>query len=132
MELARRWWLQVILSVLALGGATEFGLQVRKGAEEATTIGVDARCAELFVDRRRSGDVSFAKSFAAEHRAPLALEQGRVRLQIFVDACSVEVFADGGRTVISDLIFPDPQSRGVELYSRGGEATLGSLDVFGL
>jgi fructan beta-fructosidase len=117
---------------LALGGATEFGLQVRKGAEAATTIGVDARCAELFVDRRRSGDVSFAKSFAAEHRAPLALEQGRVRLQIFVDACSVEVFADGGRSVISDLIFPGPQSRGVELYARGGEATLEFLDVFGL
>ena len=66
------------------------------------------------------------------HRAPLALEQGRVRLQIFVDACSVEVFADGGRTVISDLIFPDSTSRGVELYARGGEATLAFLEVFGL
>ena len=39
------------------------------------------------------------------------------------------MFADGGRRVITDQIFPSATSDGVELFADGGSATLDSLKI---
>ncbi|MGH9448200.1 MAG: GH32 C-terminal domain-containing protein, partial [Terriglobia bacterium] len=70
--------------------------------------------------------------FPGRQRAPLRPEKGSIRLHIFVDRCSVEVFGNGGRRVITDLIFPDRGSDGLELYAKGGAVTLRSMDLWKL
>jgi sucrose-6-phosphate hydrolase SacC (GH32 family) len=49
-----------------------------------------------------------------------------------VDRSSVEAFGGGGRTVISDRVFPRPTSRGVALFAEGGTAELVSLRAWPL
>jgi fructan beta-fructosidase len=95
-------------------------------------IGIDPRAGQLFVDRTRSGQAGFPPQFAGRHAAPLAIENGRVRLHVFVDWSSIEVFAANGEVVITDQIFPAPESGGVALYARGGAARLVSLDAWPL
>ena len=98
-------------------------------------IGVDAQAGQLFVDRTRSGAVAFHKDFATGRQtAPLATTTagGRVRLRVLVDWSSVEVFADGGRTVVTDQLFPAPASDGVQLFATGGTARLVSLEAWPL
>jgi sucrose-6-phosphate hydrolase SacC (GH32 family) len=115
------------------GTAASFGLKVRKGPSEETVVGYDVRAGELFVDRRRSGNVSVHPGFAGRHAAPLALEDGGpLRLHVFVDRSSVEVFAADGRIVITDRVFPDPASQGVEAWAEGGKARLTSLEAWRL
>jgi fructan beta-fructosidase len=115
------------------GKATSFGFEVRKGGAEVTAIGVDLAKSQLFVDRTHSGESGFDPKFAGRQSAPLTLTAGhRVELHIFVDRCSVEVFANHGEGVISDLIFPSLSSRGIELYSRGGRTKLVKLDIWNL
>jgi sucrose-6-phosphate hydrolase SacC (GH32 family) len=114
------------------GSASEFGLKVRVGNGEETVIGVDPKAGQLFVDRTRSGAVDFHKDFPGRQTAPLAVENGRVRLRILVDWSSVEVFAADGRTVVTDQIFPAPESDGVALYAKGGAARLVSLEAWPL
>ena len=92
-------------------------------------IGYDAQTDELYVDRTRSGRVDFSRDFPGVQRAPLAARHGKVHLRILVDWSSVEVFADGGRRVITDQIFPSAASDGVELFADGGSATLDSLKI---
>ena len=92
-------------------------------------IGYDAETDELYVDRTRSGRVDFSRDFPGVQRAPLAARHGKVRLRILVDWSSVEVFADRGRRVITDQVFPDASSDGVELFADGGSATLNSLKI---
>jgi levanase/levanbiose-producing levanase len=53
-------------------------------------------------------------------------------VQILVDTCSVEVFAGGGRTVITDLVFPGSPYDRFTLFSRGGPAGLLSLSGWGI
>ena len=60
-------------------------------------------------------------------RSPRA--RRKVRLRILVDWSSVEVFAGGGRTVITDQVFPKPTSDGVKLFADGGTASSGPLKV---
>jgi fructan beta-fructosidase len=100
--------------------ATEFGLKVRVGANEFTTVGYNLERQELFVDRTQSGKIDFSEHFAGKHTAPVTLESSELRLHIFVDQSSVEVFAQNGQIVITDLIYPNPDSDGLEVYAIGG------------
>jgi len=121
-----------IVAEFEVGTAAIFGFRVRVGADEATLIGYDSVHGVLFVDRSQSGKTDFHPAFAARHETALPADNGRVRLHVFVDRSSVEVFADGGETVITELIFPDPSSLGLEAFAEGGEAVLRSLTVYPL
>jgi sucrose-6-phosphate hydrolase SacC (GH32 family) len=55
-----------------------------------------------------------------------------LRLHALVDRSSVEVFGGDGRTVISDRIFPRPDSQGVALFAEGGAAQLVSFRAWPL
>src|SRR4051794_17733828 len=114
---------------LRIRSAKLAGLKVRTGSGEETVIGYDAQTDELYVDRTRSGRVDFSRDFPGVQRAPLASRHGKVCLRILVDWSSVEVFAVGGRRVITDQVFPSADSDGVALFADGGSATLDSLKV---
>jgi len=123
---------QEITAEIDAGNSSEAGIRVRKGKDEATTIGVDWARQEVFVDRTRSGDIAFDPRFPGRHAGPLLPAGGKqVKLHIFVDRSSVEVFVNDGATVISDAIFPSRESQGIELYSNG-DARLVKLEIWNL
>ncbi len=66
------------------------------------------------------------------YRAPLALTNGKLTLRVFVDACSVEIFANDGSTVLSALVFPDATATGIEFFSEGGTAVLSEFNIWEL
>ena len=62
---------------------------------------------------------------------PLYLEEGQpLHLRVFIDRSIVEVFANG-RQCLTLRAYPSRQdSKGVSVFSRGGEATLVSLNAY--
>lgn len=122
-----------VIAVFNPGDAKEFGLRVLKGTNQETVVGYDVKSASLFVDRSRSGNVDFHPAFPGRHRGPLMLDdKGLIRLHVFVDASSVEVFGNDGETVVTDLVFPDATSAGAELYSLDGTCDLVECKVYRL
>jgi sucrose-6-phosphate hydrolase SacC (GH32 family) len=121
-----------IIAEFQVGTASQFGFKVRTGTGEETLVGYDAPAGEVFVDRTNSGQSSFSNLFAGRQTAPLPAENGRVKLHIFVDWSSVEVFGGDGQTVITDQIFPMPSSDGLALFANGGNAELVSLHIWQL
>jgi fructan beta-fructosidase len=122
-----------IIAEIDGGNSAEAGIRVRKGKHEATTVGVDWVKQEVLVDRTRSGNTSCDGKFAGRHAGPLLSAGGkRVKLHIFVDRSSVEVFVNDGATVISDAIFPSRESQDIELYSTNGEARIVRLEIWNL
>ncbi len=124
--------LEIIADFRLPAATAEVGLRVRVGRDEETVIGYDSAKQQMFVDRTRSGRCDFAPGFGERHVVALPAPNGRVRLHVYVDRCSVEVFGGGGRSVITDLIFPHPDSTGLEIYSAGDEALVERLDVWRL
>jgi sucrose-6-phosphate hydrolase SacC (GH32 family) len=111
----------------------QMGIKVRKSDSEETIIGYDINREELFLDRRNSGEVNFHPDFPEIHKAPLKLNNEKLKLRIYIDRSSVEIFAGDGEVVITDRIFPSLTSDGLELYSRGeGDVEVISLDVWQL
>ena len=85
----------------------------------------------LVVDRTRSGTTAVHPAFPAAITAPLpGVRPGRdgmlsTTLDVVVDTSSVEVFAAGGATSVTALVFPSPGSRGsTPVTSPGATASV--------
>ena len=110
------------------GTAAEFGVLVHKGVSERTVVGV-TKDSHVFVDRTKSGDVSFSPQFPGRQTAPFRKRKD-VFLRILADRSSVEVFVNDGEVVISDRVFPAQASDGIEFYSKGGAARIKMLRMW--
>jgi len=113
------------------GHAGEIGFRLRKSKEAETVVGFDSVHQQVFVDRTRSGEVSFSKDFPGRFSARVE-QSARIKLHAFVDRSSVEVFVNDGERVLSDRIYPPPGSDGIELYARGNGARVVSFTMWEL
>ncbi len=82
-------------------------LTLANGKGNSAVISVDPKAATLSFDRTKSGVTDFSRDFPAVTTAPLLHRGATVKLRIFVDRSSVELFADGGREVMTNLVFPE-------------------------
>ena len=123
--------LELMVEFAPRSSGTE-GVKVLTSDTEATVIGVDRQRGRAFVDRTQSGNVTFHQKFSGVYDAPLAVHDGRVKLHLFVDASSVEVFVNDGERVFTSLVYPSAASRGVEFFGSMTSARITSLNVWTL
>ena len=108
----------------------DFGVKLCVGNKEKTTIGYSVQEEQLYFDRRFSGINDFYAFHPAVFKGPMKNRNNTVRLQIFVDNCSVEVFGNNGETCISNKIYPSETSTGIEFFSKGGTVKVKSVDMY--
>jgi fructan beta-fructosidase len=118
-----------IVAEFELKTADEFGFKVRKSDSHQTLVGYQVGNQELFVDRTCSGEISFDPDFPGRHAVKIEAVNQRVKLHILVDSSSLEVFTNDGDAVITDLIFPDQEDQGLEVYSINGSVQLISMEI---
>jgi sucrose-6-phosphate hydrolase SacC (GH32 family) len=107
------------------GDASEAGVRLRRSAtdpsdqaQEETVVGLDMSNGRIFVDRSRSGKTDWSPDFAKRVSAPVKhLQAEGIPIEIVVDKNSIEVFADDGETVLTDLIYPAATSQGLAFYA---------------
>jgi sucrose-6-phosphate hydrolase SacC (GH32 family) len=112
--------------------ASKFGIIVQATSDwkEQTAIGYDFKGKQIFVDRTKSGDVSFDETFASVYHAPLIPNSdGTVRLRILVDWSSIEVFGGDGEATLTAQIFPSKNATFAQLFSDGGDTRNVQLGV---
>jgi beta-fructofuranosidase len=114
-------------------GQGQFGFKLRssKVSGEETVVLYDRGTRELLVNRDTSG-VGQSNNPGISRCRVEPSEGGRVRLHIFLDRSSVEVFANGGRAVITQRIYPNPQSLDVGFYVQGEAVHIHSMDIWRL
>lgn len=117
------------VEIPAGSSVSEFGFNVREGAAQKTVVGYQPGGNTVFVDRSLSGVTDFSNLFSTRHETQALPQNGRIKLRILVDESSVEVFVNGGESVFSEVIFPDPASRGMSFYTKGGDVQVVSLKV---
>lgn len=81
-------------------------------------------------DRRKTESINYINDFALGTWAPLSLCEGKsYHLNIFVDKCSVELFVDGGRIAMTNLVFPTEVYNSLRFYTEGGKAEVKNLSI---
>lgn len=85
----------------------------------------------LRLNRMRAGEISFNDRFASVETAPIDVSTGSFHASIYLDSNSIEVFADGGKTVMSDSIYSTGSLTSLSLYAAGGSAVVEHLSITG-
>ena len=73
---------------------------------EELVIGYDLGKSEYFIDRTKAGVSDFNADFAKRFTAPRFFTRKAGYLELYLDATSVELFADRGATVMTTCFFP--------------------------
>ncbi|WP_045729424.1 glycoside hydrolase family 32 protein [Pseudarthrobacter chlorophenolicus] len=113
-------------------GQVSFHLLENEDGSAGTVLSYHPASAELVLDRRQSGNTNFHAKFPSAEAAPLNLADGVLKLRIVVDHCSVEVFAQDGQVVLTDLVFPLAGQTRNRLTATGGPASIRTLTVTAL
>ncbi len=107
--------------------ALECGLVLRSDHGDCTRVGYDAAARCVFVDRSQSGfcppdDALYAQRRSVPVAAPSAAQP--LRISLWLDWASVEVFVGDGEQVLTEQIFPGGHGQGLSLYAREGTAQI--------
>ena len=111
-------------------GLTDFGKQAVPHDIELAWD--KQRAAEGKEPARIANSINYKNDFALATWAPLSLcEDGKktYHVDIFVDKSSVELFVDGGRIAMTNLVFPGAPYENVKLYTQDGKAEFKNLKV---
>lgn len=112
--------------------SSEVALTIGNKANESITVTYDAAARTISFDRRNSGLTDFSKDFPAVTTAPLFTAGRTVSLRIYVDRSSIELFADDGRSVMTNTVFPTSPYTTLSLSSTGGKADIRNLKIYPL
>ena len=102
----------------SLQKATDFSLSIGNDLGEEVIIGYDKKANEFFIDRTKSGKSNFEEGFAARHVAPRFAVGSEMNISLIIDVSSVELFADDGLTVMTEIFFPNKPYNQVHIQSE--------------
>ena len=112
---------------LTTRSVADFSIVLSNDAGNELLVGYDKATNQYYIDRSRSGKTDFEKGFGQKHFAPRIATGRMISLSLVADVASVELFADEGLTVMTDIFFPEhPMSR-LTIQSASG-ITLDSLN----
>ena len=126
------------------------GMRLVNGVGDKVDLYFDSRAGRFVMDRTESGIVDFGKrsttheienhdnrktrslnyknDFALATWAPFSVK-GSHTMKILYDVSSIEVFIDGGRVAMTNLVFPNVPYDTLELYSDGGRFVVDKIRV---
>lgn len=112
--------------------ATKFILTLSNAAGERVEMTYDPKANTLAMDRTKSGITDFSRDFPAVTVAPTLGTAGKVAMRIFVDRSSIELFGDGGHSVMTNLVFPTKPYTTLSVSAEGGKARVTNLKVYSI
>ena len=103
----------------------EFNVQDAKGfsivfsndKNESLAVGYDDVQKQYYINRSKSGEVDFEKSFSEERVAPRISIAKTIHVTLIADVSSVELFADDGLSVMTEIYFPSQPFNKIQLQS---------------
>lgn len=113
-------------AVFDLQDAKSLTLKCRVSDREETVMVYDRSSQTLKLNRDRAG-----KGPKGEREAPATLKDGCVKLHLFADRSSLEIFINDGEAVMSARVYPQTDAIGVE-FSADGTAMLKSAEFYTL
>ena len=129
------------------------GFVLRNSKNESIDIQLDFAAGKLIMDRVNSGTVEFGnksvphakeahelrKTNAIHYVNDFALATwgklpvaNKYELRVFVDKCSIEIFVNGGKTAMTNLVFPAEPYNQWSFYGKGGSFKVEQATVYAL
>jgi fructan beta-fructosidase len=98
---------------------------------EELVFGFNKEKNEYYIDRTKSGKTDFHPDFAGISTAPRISSDSRMKTTLVIDKTSIEVFAEGGLSVMTGIFFPTVPYNKIMIRSSDG-AVVNELQYHGL
>lgn len=121
-----------IIAEIQPGSAERWGLTVQRGENAGTRIVYNPARSSLLISRSATTSTGNIPNFTTPFGAPLELNGAPLRLRIFVDESSVEVFAQDGLISMTAQTFVDPAANGLSFFADNGDITVNHLEIYAL
>ena len=112
-------------------GAEKIAFTLQNAKGENVMMYYDTATRQFVMDRSNSGETSFSPDFPAMTVAPAA-DVDDIRLRLFVDRSSIEAFGDGGKFVMTNIVFPAEPYNKMTFESVRGSFTVKKMNVYKL
>lgn len=112
--------------------AQELGIILSNSKGEKVLIGYEKSSNRFYIDRTEGGKIDFEKGFARRHYAPRILTLSNLKMNIHIDIASVELFADDGSIIMTDIFFPTEDFNQIAIYSKEGSSNLVNGTIWSL
>jgi fructan beta-fructosidase len=112
---------EIDVHVLQTSSENGFELTLSNQSGEQLGIGLDGATHQFYMDRTHSG-TAFSKDFVGKHIGIRSSSSKDIQLTLLIDASSVELFADNGTLVMTDLFFPSSPFTLLKIKSAKGIA----------
>lgn len=109
---------------LSAAGSNDLGIELRNKENESVRIGYNPTKNEFYINRSQLQQTGFSKDFAAVHKAPRAATGKLLTMHLYIDKSSVELFADNGSLVMTDLFFPVSEFSSLIIFPDKGTKAL--------
>jgi len=93
---------------------------------QASEVGFNIRGVSVVYDAKGQ------KLICRDKSAPMKAVDGKIRLRMLVDRTSIEIFGNDGLVYMPMGVIPKDEERGLEVFGKGGEGRIISLEVFEL
>ena len=114
-----------------MGTANSVGIELFKGTENRTLITYDKASQTLVFDRSQSGRPIRGQELNTSTRTTqIDLKNNTLKLRIFLDVSSVEIFIQDGLKTMTSVVFPNSDDIGIAFYATGGNATITTLNKY--
>lgn len=115
---------EVLLTFGNVENSKDFGIELSNSQGQKLLIGYERGKNQYYIDRSQAGKKDFSKEFAGKQTAPGKSTNKPVKLHLLLDVASVELFADDGEVVMTDIFFPDMPYKQLKLYAKDGSVQL--------
>lgn len=120
---------------ISRNGTDNFGIVLSNKNGETLKIGFNQLAGQFYIDRRAMQQNPFSTDFPALHTSPRISSASTIAMHLLIDRSSVELFADNGSLVMTDLFFPLKdftsfatfQEKGKDAFVNGKMYTLQSI-----
>jgi fructan beta-fructosidase len=118
---------------LAKTDSDAFGFKIYNDLGEKLVIEFNKSTNQMSVDRTQSNVTKFSDVFYEDvHTVPIDLSQEELKLHIFIDVASIEIFINDGEASYTGIFFPSKDFETIALFSKNGEFNISNSKFYSL
>ncbi len=107
-----------------------YTFSLSNSSNNSISFGINKKENYFFIDRKKSGNLSFSDAFAKQiSKAPFTEDFDKIDVRVIIDKTSIEVFYNNGKTVMTEIFFPEKPMQTFSVNKENFNFTIEALTI---